>query len=163
MNNRIELLRAYINKIIKEIPDKEYQRGAYSHLYSVSQFAALIAVKRGENAELATMAGLLHDLYTFKHMNSEKHAKRGALLAREILGELQITNAEETDMICSSIHNHSKKSKTHSPFDEVIVDADVLSHSLYNITLPPFDKDKERFQKLIIELGLDNSILSMID
>jgi len=39
--------------------DTEDRRCAYLHLYSVSILAAMIAMKRGENAELATMAGML--------------------------------------------------------------------------------------------------------
>jgi HD superfamily phosphodiesterase len=37
-----------------------------SHMVAASQFCALIALKRGENAELATIAGLLHDIYAYR-------------------------------------------------------------------------------------------------
>ena len=38
--------------------DVEERRCTYLHLYGVAQFCSLIALKRGENAELAVMAGI---------------------------------------------------------------------------------------------------------
>ena len=35
-------------------------------------------MKRGENAELATVAGLLHDVETYATLHSEQHAHRDA-------------------------------------------------------------------------------------
>ena len=99
-----------------------------SHMNSVSQFCALVALKRGENVELATMAGLVHDFYTFKTLDAENHAEKGALLAREVLNKLKISTDGEIDIICTAIHNHSSKGNVHSAFDEVLIDADVLQH-----------------------------------
>jgi uncharacterized protein len=155
MQNRIEILREYIVHIMFSAKFDKRERFAYfDHMSSVSQFCALIALKRGENVELATMAGLLHDIHTYETLNSESHAKKGAVLAREILTELNVTTDDETDIICSAIHNHSSKKGRHPSFDEVLVDADVLQHGLYNYTLPLFDKDKERFERLRVEFGL---------
>lgn len=153
--NRIEVLRKFLEDIL--FSSKEDIRLRYyfiNHMVCVSQFCAFIALKRGENAELATMAGLLHDIYTFTHLDSRKHAKNGAILAREILEEMELTTKEETNLICSAIQNHSKKSGSFSSFDEVLIDADVLEHSFNNATLPPMDKDRERLEKLIVEFGL---------
>jgi len=71
--------------------DVEERRCAYLHLYGVAQSSALIALKRRENAELATMAGMLHDIYSYAKMDTEDHAHKGAILAREILISLRIT------------------------------------------------------------------------
>lgn len=62
--NRIEILRQYIDNMIFNMSDDEERRCAYVHLYGVAQYCALIALKRGENAELAIMAGMLHDVYS---------------------------------------------------------------------------------------------------
>jgi HD superfamily phosphodiesterase len=134
------------------------RRCAYLHLYGVSQSCALIALKRGENVELATMAGMLHDLYTYKFNNSENHAENGAVLAREVLNELQLTDDNETDMICSAIHDHSSKGSFHSAFDEVLIDADVMQHGLHNMTTPVMDHEKERFNNLMNEFGIDHRV-----
>ena len=155
MQNRIEILRRYIEDFLySSRKDIRIRAFYYNHMVCVSQFCALIALRRGEDVELATMAGLLHDIYTFIYFDSTKHAKNGSILAREILDELKLTTEEETDKICSAVRHHSKKSGSFSPFDEVLIDADVMEHSLHNATMPPFDKDKIRFEKLIKEFDL---------
>jgi len=154
MTNRIETLRNYIDKVILNVSDHEERRIAYVHLYGVSYFCTLIALRRGEDAELATMAGMLHDIYTYKCSYSIDHAEKGAVLAREVLTELQITSPAETDLICSAIHNHSDKSGTYSAFDEVLIDADVIQHCLYDFTKPIAEHEKERFGKLVKEFEL---------
>jgi len=154
MKNRTEILRKYIDEVVLNMTDHEERRCAYLHLYGVSQACALIALRRSENAELATMAGMLHDFYTYKYMDSTNHAQKGAILAREVLNNLQLTSPEETDLICSAIHNHSSKGGTFSAFDEVLIDADVMQHCLYNFTEPIPEHERERFAKLAEEFGL---------
>ena len=100
------------------------------------------------------MAGMLHDLYTFKYDDHNNHAEKGAILAREILTELQLTTPEETDMICTAIHNHSSKNGKFSPFDEVLIDADVMQHALYNFSLPIKENEKSRLEALVKEFSL---------
>ena len=157
MENRVEILRKFIDEILLNMTDTEDRRCAYLHLYGVSQACALIALRRGQNVELATMAGMLHDLHTYKHGNHDNHAEKGAVLAREILGKLQLTSPVETDMICSAIHNHSSKGSIHSAFDEVLIDADVMQHVLYNFTEPIIEQfSKLRFEKLVDEFSLNN-------
>ena len=121
MYNRIEILRRYIEDMYFDSKVEMKLRFCFiDHMSGVSQLCAMIALKRGEDAELATMAGLLHDIYTFAYLDSEKHAKKGAVLAREILCELDLTTEEETNMICSAISHHSKKKDSFSSFDEVL-------------------------------------------
>ena len=155
MENRIEVLRNYLKEALFTETERTKQRLNYfCHMDSVSHFAAMIALIRGENVELATMAGLLHDYHTFITLDSTNHAAKGALLARDVLAELKLANEQEIEMICSAIHNHSSKCECHSNFDEVLIDADVLQHRLFNITLPEFEHEKARFDKLANELGL---------
>jgi len=159
MENRIDVLRKFIESIMfNAAGDKEYRHNYMSHMNSVSQFCALIAHKRGENAELATMAGLLHDFHSYKNLNSDDHAKKGAVLAREVLGELKLTSSEETDLICSAIYNHTSKGGTFSAFDEVLIDADVLQHYLFNITLPVAEWEKARLGNLFEEFSLNSAV-----
>jgi len=153
--NRIEVLRAYLEEIFfSSKANMKTRLSLMNHMVSVSQFCAMIALKRGENVELATMAGLLHDIHTFTHLNLEKHAKKGAVMAREILEQLNLTTDEETDMICSAIQHHSKKKGTFPSFDEVLIDADVLEHKLHNVTFPLRQKDCARYDRLAIEFGI---------
>lgn len=154
--NRVEVLRQYIDEILLNMTDVEERRCAYIHLYGVAQGCALIALKRGENAELATMAGMLHDIYSYAQMDTSEHAHKGAVLSREILTSLNITSDNEVQLICDAIYFHSDKALIHSNFDEVLKDADVLQHCLYN---PMFDiklHEKERYEKLTKEFGVIN-------
>ena len=152
--NRIEVLRQYIDEILLNMTDTNERRCAYLHLYGVAQACALIALKRGENAELATMAGMLHDIYSYANLDTIDHAHKGATLASEILTKLQITNSDETELICGAIYHHSEKDKQYSAFDEVLIDADVLQHCLYNPTFKVLEKEEKRFEHLQIEFGM---------
>jgi HD superfamily phosphodiesterase len=153
--DRIEILRKHIDALLLNMTDVEERRTAYIHLYGVAQSCALIALKRRENAELATMAGMLHDIYSYTKASTQDHAHKGAVLAREILTSLQITNRDETKMICDAIYAHSDKQVVHSDFDEVLKDADVFQFQLYNpmieVTAQP---RKARFEKLKLEFGI---------
>jgi HD superfamily phosphodiesterase len=155
MENRIEILREYIDKIVSNADDYIMRKGIYLHLYGVSYFCGLIALRRNFNAELATMAGMLHDLYTYKTMDSKEHSKKGSILAKEVLDTLKITNDEETNLICNAIAEHSDKKNKHTDFTEILIDADVIQHHLYNISLPLFENEKERLENLKIEFGLN--------
>ena len=61
----------------------------------------------------------------------------------------------EIDIICKAIYNHSDKLKTHSSFSEVLIDADVMQHCLYNPFYEVADHEKVRFEKLKLEFGLN--------
>lgn len=152
--NRIEILRQYVDKIILNMTDAEERRCAYVHLYGVAQFCTLIALKRGENVELATMAGMLHDIYSYAKLDTNDHAYKGSILAKEILNLLHVTNDGETKIICDAIKVHSCKETVHSSFDEILKDADVLQHCLRN----PMDQinlnEKSRYEKLKKEFGI---------
>lgn len=152
--SRIEILRQYIDNILLNMSDVEERRCAYVHLYGVAQYCALIALKRGENVELATMAGMLHDIYSYANMDTKDHAHKGAVLANTILTSLQITNEDETKIICDAIYTHSEKGLLHPNFNEILIDADVLHHCLYNPLLEIIAHEKGRYEKLKIEFGI---------
>ncbi|OGO23088.1 MAG: metal-dependent phosphohydrolase [Chloroflexi bacterium RBG_16_51_9] len=152
--NRIEILRKYIDEVLLNMTDVKERRAAYVHLYGVAQLCALIALKRGENVELATMSGMLHDIYSYAKMDPKDHAHKGAILARKILASLRITNDDETKMICDAIYTHSEKEVMHSGFSEVLIDADVFQFQLYNPMVEMIAEAGERCKKLKLEFGI---------
>ncbi|WP_312442005.1 HD domain-containing protein [Lacrimispora sp.] len=154
--NRIEKVREYVDTVLLTMTDTTERRCGYLHLYGVSQACTLIALKRNENAELATIAGMLHDIYSYAAMDTKEHAHKGSIMAREILYDLKVFTENEVDIICSAIYNHSSKGTTHSPFDEVLKDADVLQHCLYNPLFDVLEHEKARYEKLKSEFGLGN-------
>ena len=154
---RLDEARNLIDPLIKGIGDEESKRGAYVHLYGVGLLASLIALKRGcsrEIAELAEIAGMLHDLLTYvdRAEDTDDHAHKCADYAREhVLKKLKSFTDEELDMIYFGIYNHSdKKAKGHW-FDEIIKDADAAQHALRN-PMEDYFYQMPRIQQVLNEL-----------
>lgn len=153
--NRIEKVREVVDEILLNMPDNEERRCAYLHLYGVSQACALLALKRKENVELAIIAGMLHDIFSYAKMDSRDHAHKGAEMAREILESLHIFEEDEKDLICTAIYNHSDKSMLHGWLDEILKDADVMQHILYNPLFDVKQDEQKRFDLLQKEFGIN--------
>lgn len=151
---RIQAVQEYVDKVLRNMDNQAERECAYKHLYGVAQACALLALKRKENIELATIAGLLHDIYTYKMADSTEHAHKGAILAKEILDSLGGFSRDEVTVITQAIYYHSDKAAIHSSFDEVLKDADVLQHSLYNPLKNILEHEKERFAAIKNELGI---------
>lgn len=152
--DRIEKVREVVDVILLKMSDDQFRRHAYVHLYGVSQACALLAMKRNENVELATIAGMLHDIHTYSTGDSTDHAHKGAVRARSILISLGLFDAEEIDRICGAIYNHSSKGEKNAPLDEILKDADVMHHAIYNPLWAVIEKEQERFDALKKELSI---------
>ncbi len=152
--SRLKELRKHINCELDKMQNADKRAGAYAHLYGVSLAATMIARKRGLDVELASMAGMLHDMYAYQSGSYENHAHKGADLARTILTDLELTNAEETELICSAIYHHDDKLTVDAPMDEVLKDADVIHHCMNDMSKEVKDKEKARFESLCAEFGM---------
>ena len=152
--NRIEKVREVVDNVLLSMTDNDERRCAYIHLYGVAQAAALIAKKRKENIELSIIAAMLHDIYSYKNMNSTDHAHKGAVMAKEILNELKIFSREEIDLIYSAIYHHSDKEIINESFDEILKDADVMQHIFYNPLFESKAHELKRFNNLKNEFGM---------
>jgi uncharacterized protein len=153
--DRLEKIREIVNDILANNSNIDERHCGFAHLYGVSSFSSLIALKRGLNPELCAVAGMLHDIATYKTGNSTEHAKLGSIEARKILNEANCFNEEEINIICKAIYNHSDKHKIDNIYDEVLKDADVLQHYLYNTNSKVFGKDKNRLSILLKEVGIN--------
>ena len=151
---RLKELRTYVNSELNKMENEDKRNSAIVHLYGVSLAATMIAKKRGLNWEIASMAAMLHDFHAYKSGSYDDHAHKGAELAREILGELNLTNEEETETICSAIYHHDDKLVIDTPMDEVLKDADVIHHCMNDLSKSIKDKELERFNKLCREFGM---------
>ncbi|MBD5493937.1 MAG: HD domain-containing protein [Lachnospiraceae bacterium] len=152
--DRIEMVQEYVDDILQSTVDEIERKCGYKHLYGVSQACAILAMKRNENVELAMIAGLLHDIYTYKMLDSTDHAHKGSLIAKEILCSIGSFSSHEIDKISQAIYNHSDKTNIDTLFDEILKDADVLQHCLYNPLAHVAEHEKDRFRMLKEELGL---------
>ena len=152
--SRLKELRKYVDAEINKIEDADKRTSAIAHLYGVSLAATMIAKKRGQDPEIASMAAMLHDLHAYKTGSYDDHAHKGAELARQILGELKLTDAAETETICSAVYHHDDKLVTDSTMDEVLKDADVIHHCMNDLSKPIKEKEQARFDKLCAEFGM---------
>lgn len=60
--NRTEQVRQTVDEILRGQPDDLERRCGFVNLYGIAQACALLALKRGLDVELGTIAGMLHDL-----------------------------------------------------------------------------------------------------
>ena len=149
---RVKEIRNYINKEIMQLENKEKIPEALQHLYGVSLAATILAKKRGEDPELAAIAGMLHDIHAYKTGSYDDHAHKGSDMARDILEKLGLTTEEEIEIICSAVYHHDDKLVIDSAFDELMKDADVIDHCLNDVSKAIKDKEKVRFEQLTEEL-----------
>lgn len=155
---RLKELRTYVDSRLNDLPDADKRNSAIVHLYGVSLAAVMIAKKRGLDPEIASMAAMLHDLYAYQSGSYEDHAHKGADLARTILEELGLTNADETDAICCAIYHHDDKLVTDGPMDEVLKDADVIHHCMNDTSKAIKEKEKARYENLCREFGISAAL-----
>ena len=152
--SRIKELQKQVQKVLEKMEDNDKRAKAIAHLHGVSLAAVMIAKKRGENPELAAMAGLLHDLHAYKTGNYDDHARLGAEYAGKLLEKMKLTTPEETEIICSAIRHHDSKADTDAPMDEVLKYADVIHHSLADPTKEVKERELERYIRLCDEFGM---------
>ena len=152
--DRLELIRMKADKIMSKLANEETRKFAYLHSYGVSQCAIYLSIVRGLDIELAGIAGMLHDIAIYAENCAHKvHAERSALLAKSILSETEEFDEEEIIAITNAIATHSDKlTRTDSRFAEMLKDADVLQHYLYNPNIPLQDREKYRLFYLLEDL-----------
>ena len=150
MENRLEILRTEMDKLIMA---SHFPRGYFSHLYCVSHFCTLLALKRSLNVELATTCGMLHDIANVNGSGGDNHALKGAEEAGELLRAMNLYNDDEIKIIITAISRHSDKQAVHELYDELLKDADVMSHCFYNHDFPVPKHEFDRYKNLLVELG----------
>ncbi|MGD9675953.1 MAG: HD domain-containing protein [Candidatus Bipolaricaulia bacterium] len=149
--NRLERLREAVDEIVERAADR---RSGFAHLHGVAAAAALLALRRGEDAELAVAAGLLHDVATYETGSADDHAARSSQRARQILGLLRGFDPAESDAVCAAIASHSDKANVQDALSEVLKDADVLEHALSNPLASLLEGHAARWEALRRELAL---------
>lgn len=153
---RIDLVRRYLDDMLKSCEDKETGRCGFVHLYGVGQACALLALRRGHGrayAELAEIAGMLHDYAKYRDNAEAGHAEKSSAAAGQILAKAGCFTQQEMDMICTAIRRHSEKDRVDGELDEILKDADTLQHWLRN-PVEEYFFQKRRIPQLMEELGL---------
>lgn len=98
---------------------------AMTHLQGTALICARLAQARGENPELAYIAGLLHDVAACRNGSALNHARLGAAWAEKLLRQLGGFAEAEIRVIHDAIYLHSDKTVVHGPFAQLLKEADV--------------------------------------
>lgn len=150
--NRLERVREIVVKLLTRTANPDDKLCAFVHLYGVSATAILLARIRGLDEEIAGIAGMLHDLASYETGDPINHGPRSAARARQILRSISEFSEEEIEHIQSAIARHSDKETVHGPYEELLKDADVLQHDLYNPGLEAHPRHAERMSRLRLTL-----------
>ncbi|MBQ8092155.1 MAG: HD domain-containing protein [Clostridia bacterium] len=156
--DKAKCIEQFVNAVFLAIDDDKWKLRAISHSHAVSRFAVMLARRRGEDAELASIAGFLHDLYAYEKKSYTDHAHLGAERAAVLLKNLNILSESERMIVCSAIRNHDDLDRIDSPMDEILKDADPLDNALDKAadTLKPYER--ERLTSIYRELGMHRNL-----
>ncbi|MFR1724042.1 HD domain-containing protein [Emergencia timonensis] len=156
--NRLLELEVKLNKVIDEQEGKVLERDETLdweriHMASSARCAWLLAMQRGVEPELAACAAAVHDYGRILTGKQKNHAEEGYEPVKAFLTETGIFNEEEIEIIALAVKNHSLKTETGSPIEEIVKDADVIDCYQYGC---PFDRpEKEvRYNKWRKENGI---------
>ena len=153
--DRLELIREQSDAIIQKLNKEEERKFAYIHTYGVAQAAAMLATIRKLDVELCCIAAMLHDISLYAlNCPHAGHAQRSAEYAKGLLEKLEVFSEEEIRILTHMISVHSDKMTRHDgPMSELLKDADVLQHYLYNPKIELSEKDKVRLFYLLEDLN----------
>jgi len=112
------------------------------HMYSSSQLAKIIALRRGMDMELASIAAAIHDITVIVTKKTDGHAEKAEIYVRDIIEKYNnqwsennsfITKAEE-DLLVNAITKHSEKDTySNDSFVELLKDVDSIDRYLHGI------------------------------
>ncbi|MBI4079745.1 HD domain-containing protein [Candidatus Kaiserbacteria bacterium] len=121
--------------LVNELPDSDRESSVVwelKHSAGCVQVGRILAQKRNLNVEIAETACVLHDIYVIVEGKYADHAKKGAVLARQLLKENGGFADNEVDLIVSAVEQHSDKQVySDNLYVELVKDVDVFDCSLY--------------------------------
>jgi metal-dependent HD superfamily phosphatase/phosphodiesterase len=172
---------AYLTRANEHLRLLGFTEHGIRHAENVSSAAARVLTQLGQparDAELAAIAGLLHDIGNV--INREYHGQIGALLAKDILRELAMP-IDEVITVISAIGNHEEergypisnvaaaviladKADVHRSRVHTIefLDTDPHDRVNYAATAAQLQVDLER-QTIQLELTIDPAIATVMD
>jgi len=143
--NRLLFLETKLHQLILEQEGKLEERDetlAWEsiHMASSARCAWLLAMERGVDPELAACAAAVHDFGRILTGRQKGHAEAGYEPVKVFLRETGKFTEEEIEIIAAAVKNHSLKTETGSPIEEIVKDADVID--CYQQGLP-FDRPEK--------------------
>lgn len=143
-----------VRSLVYEMQSSFKNQKAWAHLSGVSTFASMLAMRRGQDSEIAAIAGVLHDFYFYKTGINTFPGHNSADAVRPIIRSTQIFTDEEISVILRSIFYQEDRNRVHGPDEEVIKDAILLQRYFQNTGNHLLKTDIHRLQNVFIELGI---------
>jgi uncharacterized protein len=137
-------------------------RWSLMHMYSSSQLAKLLAIRRGIDPELAGIAAALHDIGVVMTKKHEGHAEAAPPYVydflerynRELGTKLSKVTEEEMEAVVKAVVQHSEKeSNSNDPFVELLRDVDSLDAYLHGVEIE--GGRLERSKRVMMEIGIE--------
>lgn len=143
--NRLLFLETKLHQLILEQEGKLEERDETLeweciHMASSARCAWMLAMERGVDPELAACATAVHDFGRILTGKQKGHAEAGYEPVKLFLRETGKFTEEEIEIIATAVKNHSLKTETGSPIEEIVKDADVID--CYQLGLP-FDRPEK--------------------
>ncbi|WP_274648795.1 CHAP domain-containing protein [Paenibacillus humicola] len=154
-HTRVENVRLLISEMGMALDHLLKKQEAAVHLYGVSTLASMLAMMRGQNSELASIAGLLCHYYFYKTGINDFPGPNSAEAARPLIRDTGIFTPEEQTAIFRAIFYQDIRDRVHGPFEEIIKDAIVLHHFFRKSgrqPLPP--SDVKRLRRILNDLTI---------
>jgi len=162
LNQILLILQLRLESIMND-PDRESGipvSWSVLHMYSTTQLAKLVAIKRGCDVELAAMIAAFHDVYSYHTGKWEDHGKLAKSYIIEIVSEyndvwgnqLGLITGDEVKQIVKAIKDHSDKERVAKDrYAELLKDVDCLDSYLHGFE--PTGSHLERVSRVFAELG----------
>ncbi len=161
---RVNRILAMLFDDMRTFSDEERDlpiRWSVMHMYSSSQVAKLIALRRGMDMELASVAAALHDIAVIISKKTEDHAEKSEEYVRAMIAKynnqwshkLPIITLEEENILVTAIKQHSdKETYSEDAFVELLKDIDSVDRYLHGIQSE--GAYIERCNRVFAELGI---------
>lgn len=139
------------------------------HMYSSSQLAKIIALNRGMDMELASIAAAIHDIAVIVTKKTDGHAQKAEMYVRDIIDKYNnkwredssFITKEEENMIVNAITKHSdKETYSKDPFVELLKDVDSIDRYLHGVKSE--GAYIERCNRVMKELGIESLDITQI-
>lgn len=129
--DRVQIVSDYVYSKLNSIYNDNLRLQALQHTNGVDTICALLALVRGQNVELAKIAGMFHDYSSFvDNVPHSQHSKVSALKAQTFMRRCGCFSSEEIDEVSFAIMQHSLKAQFDTPLAEILKDADIMAHFL---------------------------------
>ncbi len=142
--NRVYQLQTELLKVINsQIPSEERDETLeweILHSASCARLAWVLALERGTDPELAASAAAVHDYGRIITGSQSNHAEAGYQPVQDFLRGTSLFSDNEISVIALAVKNHSSKTVTGTPIEEIVKDADVIDCYQYGM---PFDRPEK--------------------